>query len=512
MPKPEEFKVHTMGGNISGNNNIPKTAKSALGSAQSSISQSKTMQSSQPSPLSKPGPLGGMNQNSPSKTFTGAPVSGGVGSNIGGGSSVQTMGGSIMEDSLSGTSSNKLLKIFIGVFVGIILVGGAVFGVFFLKNKDGITPGDSTEKIVEEDLGSTTEKPVAPVKTEPVVTKPAKTRYSDELLNYLLVDIASETVLSDIQKELDIIRTNLPSQNFSEPITFIVTNKQNKPISFSDFAVYADMGVPSDVLLALDDRFEIYAYNDFSSGVRFGFRVDVKNQTALTTALDANASAIPPVSLIFFKNFMISPDVDLKFNNGSYKSYVVKYLNLNQAETNSVDYIVDEDRWILGTSQKTLRAIVDKVDKKFASNEGSSSVENGNMSESFLESLSKCSPDKETYVNGFTGENATREIIGMENGKCVYIEEAPDSNSGIIVKTSCNYSDKSRLQLVEYYKKLNEGGKVEFSIETDSGGNTISKTIVGGEEIVGFSSSDILEEECTLEDNLDQAIQDLLMN
>ncbi len=376
MPKPNEFEVHTMGGgNMSGNNNIGATPSGQTNFQPNAggVPLSQATPSS-PSARSTANPLGGGVKSDLNKPFAGAPTSGGgMGYNTGK-SNIQTMNGNMMEEDLSGTSSNKLLKIFIGIFLGLILVGGAVFGVFFLKDKDSVKPGDSTKKIVEEELGSTTKEPVKPVETEPVVTKPAKARYSDELLNYLLIDTASETVLSDIQSELDIIRVNLPSQNFSEPITFIVTNKLNKPISFSDFSVYADMGVPSDVLLALDDRFEIYAYNDFDSGVRFGFRVDVKNEVALNTALDADAQAISSASLIFFKNFTISPDITVKFNNGSYKDYAVKYLNLNQAETNSVDYVVDGDRWILGTSQKTLRAIVDKLDKEMTSASSSEDV------------------------------------------------------------------------------------------------------------------------------------------
>lgn len=388
MPKLDEFEVHTMGGGAS-SGNASLSSSSDLGVSQNisagarpSGFQPQTMQSpSSPSLSSQPAssPLGGMGQGGPSKPFTGAPVSGGgLGSGIGG-ANVQTM---VMEDELSGKSSSKLLKIFIGVFVGIILVGGAIFGVYFLKDKDFIKqyfPDDSTEETVEKNLGINDQIvfPTSEVKEEIEQPEPVKTikmRYSNELLNYLSIDTESETILSDIQNELNIIRLNLPSHNFSEPITFIVTNKQNKPISFSDFTVYSDMGISSDILLALDDRFEIYAYNDFSAGVRFGFRVDVKNAEALNKALDANAAMIPPATLIFFKNFTINPDLELKFNNGSYENYTVKYINLNETQTSSVDYIVDEDRWVLGTSQKTLRAIIDKLDKVVSSEESESDV------------------------------------------------------------------------------------------------------------------------------------------
>lgn len=376
MPKADEFKVHTMGGgSTAGSGNAPSTPQNTFQpntgvspSSQSSSIPKPSAPFSSSSPSSNP--LGGM-QGGPSKPFTGAPASdftgGGMNSGAKGGT-VQNMGGMMTED-LPSSSSNKLLKIFIVVFVVIVLVLGGVYGVFILKGKnaaeDSVENEVTADEQATEDLGVNTTTPTTDVATQDETTteQTSKVRYSEEFLNYLSIDTESESVLTDIQNELDVIRMNLPSQDFSEPITFIITNKQNKPISFSDFAVYADMGMPSDVLLALDDRFEIYAYNDFSTGVRFGFRVDVKNAEILQTALETNATSIPPTSLIFFKNFSINPDLELKFNNGSYNNYAVKYLNLNESETNSIDYIVDGNRWVLGTSQKTLRAIVDKLDK-----------------------------------------------------------------------------------------------------------------------------------------------------
>ncbi len=378
MPKPNEFEVHTMGGNMSGGNQVSDKSQGISNDPMQASQDAPSQQAPFSSQLSKSSSMGGgisggQSQGGPSQPFTGAPTSSNLGNSngnigkAGNGSGIQTMGGIMQEDDLSGGSSKKLLKIFIGVFVVIVLVGGAIFGVSMLKDKEDLASGDLTEEVVEEDLGLNTEVADSSttevlVETEPKTTT-TKVRYSDELLNYLSIDVESESVFTDIENELDIIRKNLPSQNFSEPITFIITNKQNKPISFSDFSVKANMNIPGDVLLALDDRFELYAFNDFSAGVRFGFRVDVKNETALLTALEAESSAIPATTMVFFKDFKLDDASEMTFKDGTYKEYSVKYLNLNATETNSVDYVIDGDQWVLGTSQKTLRSILDKLDK-----------------------------------------------------------------------------------------------------------------------------------------------------
>ncbi|MCK4635592.1 MAG: hypothetical protein KAT32_01915 [Candidatus Moranbacteria bacterium] len=405
-----EFQVHTMGGsNISGNAstgniNSSKSAQSIPKKAQSNLYQRNPL-SSQP----KSSTLNSGTQSSLNKPFVGTPTPSSAGSGFGqvgtgGGSGVPVMSDSFEEGELSGKSSNKLLKIIIGVFIGIVLIGGAVFGVFVLNDKKGDVVEE--EGIADQVLIDKSDVVVPEQNAENKIDTPSTTtlnkRYSEELLNYLMIDTESENVLSDIKKELEAVRTSLPSQNFSKPITFVVTNKQSKPISFSDFSSHANMNIPADILLTLEDKFELYAFNDFDAGVRFGFRVDVKNEATLVATLDSNASAIPPAMMIFFKDFKLDVAQEMIFKNGSYKNYAVKYLNLNEAETSSIDYIINDSRWILGTNQKTLRAIADKIDgKSNSSSDTDSNMENSENTTLKAESSTEDNSDSIIQTSSF---------------------------------------------------------------------------------------------------------------
>lgn len=198
--------------------------------------------------------------------------------------------------------------------------------------------------------------------------------YSSDLSNYFSIDIENENVSQDIQKELELIRKSLPEQNFSKPISFIVVDKNSKSVSFKNFIRYSNIEVSDSILDNLGDKFELYAYHDYSAGVRFGFRVDVLNKVALEKYLVENEKSLPKDVSFLFEKLLVDLNNLNDFNTSEYNNHEIRYLNLNKNKTYSVDYILNEDNFILGTSKKTMRAILDKLDENEKINSESQST------------------------------------------------------------------------------------------------------------------------------------------
>ena len=87
--------------------------------------------------------------------------------------------------------------------------------------------------------------------------------------------------------------------------------------------------------------------------------------------------------------------------------------------------------------------------------------------------LETCTPYKANFVHPLTGEKLTREIVGMTNGKCVYVEGMP--NGG---KMKCKYSKDSLPSIAQYYRNTANAGSSEVNVsisQTDSKPKTIYK-------------------------------------
>ena len=75
--------------------------------------------------------------------------------------------------------------------------------------------------------------------------------------------------------------------------------------------------------------------------------------------------------------------------------------------------------------------------------------ENSDVSSSGLPgNLEKCTAYSEEFVHPFSGEELTREVVGLDtDGFCVYKEEMP--GDGLM---TCAYSEKTREVMAQYYE------------------------------------------------------------
>ena len=233
----------------------------------------------------------------------------------------------------------------------ILFISGAI-GVFFWKfilNQEDVM------------LEMIDETPIEGVITESRVDlEESQYTYSTDLPNYFVLDVESEASEADIQTELTKIANNISVDDMAEPVAFTVNDVNSNPVSFHIFAMSAGMNIPQDILSSLEEEFEIYAYNDPEHGVRFGFVIDAKNVNLLQDALKAQEVQLPQAFDVILGSSITDP-TGIVFQDNTYNTTPIRYTNLNEAESYSVDYTVSNFRLLLGSSKHTLRAIIEDL-------------------------------------------------------------------------------------------------------------------------------------------------------
>ncbi|MCB1754638.1 MAG: hypothetical protein KDJ38_03900 [Gammaproteobacteria bacterium] len=75
--------------------------------------------------------------------------------------------------------------------------------------------------------------------------------------------------------------------------------------------------------------------------------------------------------------------------------------------------------------------------------------------------LETCTPYEAVIIHIMTGDELSRKIVGMEAGKCIYIEEMPQGG-----KMTCKYPESMLTPIAAYYRKA---AKAEsFSVNVKS--------------------------------------------
>jgi len=85
-------------------------------------------------------------------------------------------------------------------------------------------------------------------------------------------------------------------------------------------------------------------------------------------------------------------------------------------------------------------------------------------SDTFPDKLNSCTKYKTNFIHPFTGETLEKEILGLINGKCDYIEQIP--NGG---KMECKYTESERKAVAQYYRDVAVAESVGTSLNADLG-------------------------------------------
>jgi len=97
-------------------------------------------------------------------------------------------------------------------------------------------------------------------------------------------------------------------------------------------------------------------------------------------------------------------------------------------------------------------------------------------SDTFPDKLNSCTKYKTDFIHLFTGETLEKEILGLINGKCNYVEQMP--NGG---KMECKFTESMKIAVAKYYKDVAVAESVGTSVNADmeSGKQKTTYTIDG---------------------------------
>ncbi len=232
---------------------------------------------------------------------------------------------------------------------------------YFPKNKIELSKILQNPFSAEPNISPATENPVA---KEPAIEKPTEKpilSYSQTSPNYLRLEVAD----SDAEKIKTILQQyiqKVSQESYAMAIEFVVTDQQNAPLAFSDFANKIGLKLSSQVMENLGSNFSLFIYNDVSV-TRIGLSVDMsmeskgtgKLATALLQEEETLANEISP--LFFTTDY----EVVKNFGSSKYAGTTVRFQNIISPDNLSVDYAVDKNKLLIGTTKLTLRAIIDRV-------------------------------------------------------------------------------------------------------------------------------------------------------
>lgn len=92
--------------------------------------------------------------------------------------------------------------------------------------------------------------------------------------------------------------------------------------------------------------------------------------------------------------------------------------------------------------------------------------------------LDSCEAYVQGFTHPFTGESLEREVAGMTNDECLYVEGMP--NGG---KMECRYSEASRREVARYYRDWSSAQSSRTQAAASSGAGEEPTYTIDGEEV-----------------------------
>jgi len=258
-------------------------------------------------------------------------------------------GKSPMKSRVSIKKRSVISKFIISAII-ILIIASVALGSYILwktRNSDKIEPKPPEEVPIEK-----------PQPTETPIEK-----YSSENPNYLSIDTESATSES-ISQLLKQTASEIKESENGKLFEFVVTDANNNPLSFSIFSYLFKISLSPEILDSLEENFSLYFYRD-NENVRLGAAVDIQDTEAISSEISKEENAlVSELQPLFLSNPF--SEIGESFNTSQYKDFQIRYINLNEDNTLSVDYSIAGDKLIIGTSKDTARAIIDKMQQSNA--------------------------------------------------------------------------------------------------------------------------------------------------
>ncbi len=249
------------------------------------------------------------------------------------------------------TGSNKSLKIVSATVIVLVILIIGTGGYYFFAGKKYSSPAPpQTNEPNKQGTSTASEQHQA-------ADKPAKTALSSENPNYLPIDTTSDQ--TGIKKTIRNYADKVKSSGISAPVEFVITDQQNNPLDFSVFASLAGISLSKTTLSDLNKTFSLFIYND-NSNMGVGLAVNTKNATKLRAdLLGEEANLNKELQAILLPDNYVLPSIP--FQKSLYKNSIIRYQNIISKYALSIDYTVTDSQFLIGTTEATLEAMIDKL-------------------------------------------------------------------------------------------------------------------------------------------------------
>lgn len=203
------------------------------------------------------------------------------------------------------------------------------------------------------------EVPETAVSPETLPTDPAQEApFSLDTANYLSLDTETATKES-VQTSINQKTLRLAKAKVTAPVEFLVTDKNNNPIAFSRLAYLMGLSFDPSLLMLLDEPFSLFLYQD-ASVTHIGISLTLKEPSIEgVAAIEEQEEKLPQAFQNLFYDDLVAPQ-KIDFRSGVYNGETVRYVNIDTEKNLSFDYTFRGNKWLIGTSKDTLRAILDK--------------------------------------------------------------------------------------------------------------------------------------------------------
>ncbi len=248
--------------------------------------------------------------------------------------------------------------IFLIILLAVIAVVGFGFYYVYTSTKSSTNPAVTTENTPSTEQATQQNLP----SEEAVIITPNLSKYSLDKPNFLPIDFSSSSLV-DLSSQFSKIAEEIKALPASGLYEFIIVDKNDNPIDFKTFAQATKVTLSSNLLGNLTKEFSLFFYND-NGDVRLGLanKTTTTEKTKLVAAmLKQEPTLVSDLNFLFLGSSAIDTIKTFTVSPYSPNNEVVRYLNLNNEKTLSIDYTVTTNNLLISTSKQTLRAVYQKV-------------------------------------------------------------------------------------------------------------------------------------------------------
>lgn len=374
---------------------------------------------------------------------------------------------------LSRISFAQLNLIISVIAVAIILIGSIGFSYWwFFVRVAPIEPVVQQPPIEEEKP----EEKLPP--TEPILPQGILVTDQDIIIETSVKTASTET-LSSLMSQISASAKSLGDKKLARILIKYSSETEKQYLSFIESLSLLQLTIPETLNQNITNG-ELLAYNQ-NGEIRYGFSAKISDGLKTLDAMNVwKETILTDLKNIYIDTSSTKPE-GATFRDNFYESFVKSFINLSAANT-SLDWGVSDEKKLLivATSKDMIYEAMNSVVAIVMPLEQSAKqTQPQNPEIAFADKLNSCTKYKTTFKHPLIGEILEKEILGIVNGKCDYIEQMP--NGG---KMECKYTENERKAVAQFYKDIASAQSVETNINISLGnGEQKAKYIIDGKEV-----------------------------